>query len=52
MREKLGLENSWKKEREGGRKKEHNRKIFDSTKDPINVSRDLAEYRELNVSDQ
>lgn len=51
MREKLGLENSWKK-RKGGRKKEYNRKIFDSTKDPINVSRDLAEYRELNVSDQ
>lgn len=47
MREKLGLENSWEKGKKG-RKKEYNKKTFDSTKDGINVS----EYRELNVSDQ
>lgn len=35
MREKLGLEDSWKKKEE--RKKEYNRKTFDSIKDRINV---------------
>lgn len=36
MREKLGLEDSGKKKKKG-RKKEYNRKTFDSTKDRINV---------------
>lgn len=49
MREKLGLEDSWKKKEE--RKKEYNRKTFDSTKESDKCW-DLAEYRELNVSNQ